>query len=55
MYDIKMESMKDEEYISKFLELLRYVPYYKEEKAKIQRFTSVLLMRFKERIEFNEP
>lgn len=33
-----MGSMIDEEYISKFLELLRYVPYLKEENTKIQQF-----------------
>ena len=30
-----MGSMTDEEYTSIFLELLRYVPYLKEEKANI--------------------
>lgn len=35
LYELKMGSMTDEEYIGKFLELLRYVPYLKEEKAKI--------------------
>ena len=33
-YELKMESMIDEEYMTKFLELLRYVPYLKDEKAK---------------------
>jgi len=32
-----MESMTDDKYTCKFLELLRYVPYLKEEKANIQR------------------
>jgi len=35
-----MGSMTDDEYTSRLLELLRYVPYLKEEKAKIQRFIS---------------
>jgi len=47
--------MTDDEYTSKFLEPLRYVPYLKDEKAKIQRFTSGLPMAFKDRIEFDEP
>ena len=38
-----------------FIELLKYVPYLKEEKAKIQRFISGLLITFKYRIEFDEP
>jgi len=33
-----MGSMTDDEYTSRFLELLRYVPYLKDGKAKIQRF-----------------
>jgi len=46
--------MIDEEYTNKFLELLRYVPYLKEEKAKIWRFISGLPMTFKDRIGFDE-
>ena len=34
-YELNMGAMTDEEYMTKFLELLRYVPYLKEEKAKI--------------------
>lgn len=37
-YELKMGSMTDEEYISKILELLRYVPYMEEETVNIQRF-----------------
>ena len=47
--------MTDDEYTSKFWELLRYVPYLKEEKDKIQRFTSAFPMEFKDMIEFDEP
>jgi len=50
-----MGSMTDDEYTSKFLELLRYVPHLKEEKAKIERFPSGLSMAFKDTIEFDEP
>ena len=55
LYELRMGSMTDDEHTSKFLELLRYVPYLKEEKAKIQRFTSGLLMEFKDIINFDEP
>ena len=41
-YEVKMNYMIDEEYTRIFLELLRYVPYLKEEKAKLQRFISGL-------------
>jgi len=50
-----MGSMTDEEYTSRFLELLRYVPYLKEEKANIHRFVSGFHVAFKDVIEFNEP
>jgi len=34
-YGLQMSSMTDDEYTSRFLELLRYVPYLKDEKYKI--------------------
>lgn len=54
-YDLEMGSMTDEEYTSRFLELLRYVPYPTEEKEKIHRFISGLSVSFKDKIEFDEP
>ena len=44
-----------EEYANKFLELLRYVTYIKDEKVNIQLFLSGLLQSYKDRIEFYEP
>ena len=35
-YELRMGSMTDEEYMEKILELLRYVPYIDDEKAKVQ-------------------
>jgi len=55
IYELKMGSMTDDEYTNRFLELLRYVPYLKEEKAKIHRFISGLPIAFKDRIEFDKP
>ena len=49
-----MGFMTDEEYTSRFLELLRYVPYLKEDKAHIQRFINGLSIAFKDMIEFDE-
>lgn len=46
-----MGSMTDDEYTSRFLELLRYVPYLTEEKSKIHRFTSGLQVAFKDKID----
>ncbi len=54
-YGLKMGSMIDEEYTSKFLDLLRYVPYLEEEKENIYRFISGLLVSFKDMIEFDGP
>lgn len=49
-----MGCMTDDEYASRFLELLRYVPYLKDEKAKIQIFINGLPKTYKDRIEFHE-
>ena len=40
---------------NKFLELLRYVRYIRDEKVKVQRFLSGLPQSYKYRIEFYEP
>lgn len=47
--------MKKKEYMTKFLDLLRYVLYIKDERAKIQRFVSGLPLAFKDEIEYDEP
>ena len=44
-----------EEYANKFLELLRYLRYIKDEKVKIHHFLSGLPQSYKDRIEFYEP
>jgi hypothetical protein len=41
-FKLKLGKLTIEEYVSRFLELLRYVPYIKVEKAKVQRFISVI-------------
>lgn len=45
-YELKRGSMKDEEYTTKFLELLRYVSYLNNEKTKVERFINVLPLEF---------
>lgn len=50
-----MGSMMDEEYMTKFLELLRYAPYLTDEKDKFQWFVSVLPLAFRDQIEYDEP
>ena len=44
-----------EEYERKFLELLKYVDYIKDEKAKIQRFLSGSPTYYKDKIQYDEP
>ena len=44
-----------EEYANKFLELLRYVKYIRDDKVKIQHFLSGLPHPYKDMIEFDEP
>jgi len=55
LYELKMGSMTDEEYTTKFLELLRYLPYLKDEKSKVQSFVSRSPLTFRDRIEYDEP
>ena len=54
-YELKIGSMMDEEYMTKFLELLRYVLYLTDEKAKVQIFFSGFSLEFRDRIEEDEP
>ena len=54
-YDLKLDPMSMKELSSKFLSLLRYVPYIIDEKQKIQRFRSCLPASFKDRIDFDNP
>eukprot|EP00253_Pinus_taeda_P018204 PITA_18204 len=44
-----------DEFITRFTSLLCYVPYIREEKAKVQRFVSSLPAYMRERIEFDNP
>ena len=54
-YEIKLGQLTIEEYVNKFLDLLRYVHYRKAEKAKVQCFISGLPKDYHNRIEFDEP
>ena len=54
-YELRMGSMTNDEDTSRFLELLRYVPYLREEKAKVHRFISGLSIAYKDMTEFDEP
>jgi len=54
-YELQIDALTDDGYTSRFLELLRYVPYLKEEKAKVHRFSNGLLVAYIDQIEFDEP
>ena len=47
--------MNMKELNSKFLSLLRYVPYIVDEKPKVQRFLSCLPYHIKDKIEYENP
>lgn len=50
-----MRSMKYEAYTSKFFELLRYLPYITNEKAKVKRFVSDSPLEFRDWVEYDKP
>ena len=54
-YELKLGQLTIEEYVNKFLDLLRYVPYIKAEKPKAQRFISGLPKEYQNQIEFDKP
>ena len=54
-FELKLENMTMEEYVKKFLDLMRYVDYIKDEKIKIQRFLSGLPFSYKDQIQYDEP
>ena len=54
-HKLGMGSMTMEEFINKFLDLLHYVPYIKEEMVKIQQFLGCHPPSFRDRIEFDMP
>jgi hypothetical protein len=55
LYEHKLGQLTMDAYAKRFMELLRYVPYLKDEKAKVQRFLSGLLQSYQDKIEFDKP
>jgi hypothetical protein len=47
--------MAMDDLINKFLDLLRFVPYIKEDKVNIQRLLSYIPQYYKDKIEFDNP
>ena len=52
-YDLRLGFMLMKEICSKFVSLLRYIPYIIDEKNRIQRFLSCFPTMFKEQIEYD--
>ena len=53
-YELRFGQQTMKEYANKFLELLRYVRYIKDDGVKIQRFMSGIPQAYIERIEFEK-
>ena len=54
-HELRLGQQTMEEYANKFLELLRYVRYIRDEKVKVQHFLNRFPQSYKDRIEFYEP
>ena len=54
-YELRLGSISMHEFCTKFLSLLRYVPYLNEEKPKIQIFLGCLPKFYKDKLEFDAP
>ena len=54
-YELKLGTMNMKELNSKFLSLLRYVPYIVDKKPKVQWFLSYLPYHIKDMIEYENP
>jgi hypothetical protein len=54
-FELKLGSMTIDEYEQHFLELLKYVPFMKEEAIKIQRYLSGLTSSIGDKIQYDDP
>ena len=54
-FDLRLGNMTMDEYVKKFLDLMRYVTCIHEDKIKIHRFLSGLPSFYKDRIQYDEP
>ena len=54
-FDLRLGNMTMDEYVKKFMYLMRYVTCINEEKIKIQRFLSGLPSFYKDQIQYDEP
>ena len=54
-FELKLGSMTIDEYERRFLELLKYVPFIKDEAVKIQRYLSGLPSSISEKVQYDDP
>ena len=54
-FELKLGNMTIDEYEWSFLELLKYVPFIKDEAVKIQRYLSGLPPSIGEKIQYDDP
>jgi hypothetical protein len=54
-FELKMGNMTIDEYKRRFLELLKYVPFIKDETVKIQRYLSGLPPSIGDKIQYDDP
>ena len=54
-FELKLGSMTIDEYERRVLELLKYVPFIKDETVKIQRYLSGLPTFLSEKIQYDDP
>jgi hypothetical protein len=54
-FELRLGSMTMEEYEKKFVGILKYVGFIKDEKVKVKRFLSGLPSFYKEKIQYDEP
>jgi hypothetical protein len=55
LFELKLGSMTIYEYKKRFLELLKYVPFIKEETVNIQRYLSGLPPSIGDKIQYDDP
>jgi hypothetical protein len=54
-FELNLDSMTIDEYERRFLELLKYVPFIKDETVKIQRYLSGLPPSIGDNIQYDDP
>ena len=54
-FELKLVSMSIDEYERRFLELMKYVPFIKDETVKIQTYLSGLPPSIGDKIQYDEP